>query len=74
MQNKQTPFSAGLRDALLQSAEEAHVNEAELKQMFYSELFPTFADTLLSGAELLTNFKRASSVHSARLTASSCMV
>ncbi|CAL5229633.1 g12997 [Coccomyxa viridis] len=48
MQNKQTPFSAGLRDALLQSAEEAHVNEAELKQMFYSELFPTFADTLLS--------------------------
>ena len=42
-------FSAGLRDAFIQRAKEAHFHSAELKQLFYSELFPNFADTLLSG-------------------------
>lgn len=46
--------SAGLRDAFSHSVEEAHFRTDQLEQLFYSDLFPAFADTLLSGAPIHT--------------------
>lgn len=40
---------ADARDALIQSAEVSHISREQLKQLFYAECFPNFADTLLSG-------------------------
>jgi len=49
-----TLSSAGLRDAFSHSVEEAQFRKDQLKQLFYSELFPAFADTLLSGVLIPT--------------------
>ena len=40
---------ADLKDALTHSAAEAQVESKQLTQLFYSEFFSFFADTLLSG-------------------------
>lgn len=40
---------ADLRDALTHSAAEAKVENKQLTQLFYSDFFSDFADTLLSG-------------------------
>ena len=40
---------ADLRDALIHSAAEAQVENKQLTQLFYSEFFSVYADTLLSG-------------------------
>ena len=37
---------------MIKSAEESNVSKVQLKQLFYRELFPALADTLLSGVVL----------------------